>query len=662
MRTLLTTLKTLPYAVQLLLLTMVEVIVGSIGFELGLMGHHVSMVWPPAGVSVAALLLLGYRVWPAVAIGAFLTSYGNNAPLVFCVASSLANVSEALLSAWLLEHYVQIRHSLERVRDILGFVVIAVVLSPCLGASIGTVGLLASGLTASKDLAEGWWIWWIGDAMGALTIAPLILTWSYKPQVTLSQRHFTEAAMLMALLVVTSLIVFSSGLGDANFFPLAYLTFPYVIWAALRYSVRAVATTVFILTVVGVWSVSRGTGPFVQENMPDTLLFLWSYVATIAIMALLIGAVLTQHKYAQQSLQERSDALLKSEAQNRALLQIIPDLMLRINKDGHYQEVLAGSDFQLMIMPRDQVVGKTVYQVLPEKHAQNRLHYIDKALKTKEIQLHEYDLVFGDETKYFEARIMVNGEDETLTIVRDVTEHKQAETQRLQLAIERERVHIISKFIQDASHEFRTPLSTIKTSLYLLSNTADMAQMPRLVQRITDQTDSILTLVEALVMMSQLDAVMNFNRYALAINDLLRQLAVKWSDFAKERQITLVLHEGEMLPLVVGDAEWLFVALGKLIENGLRHIPSGGKVTIQSSLHHSGAVLVEVVDDGAGIESDVIPHIFERFYRADSAHTTRGFGLGLPIARRIIEGHGGQVEVESKIGCGTTFKVILPVA
>jgi signal transduction histidine kinase len=112
--------------------------------------------------------------------------------------------------------------------------------------------------------------------------------------------------------------------------------------------------------------------------------------------------------------------------------------------------------------------------------------------------------------------------------------------------------------------------------------------------------------------------------------------------------------------LVEGNAADLHLALGNIVDNAIRFTSSGGNIQIQTGRHAEG-IFIAIVDSGVGIDADVLPHIFERFYRADQAHTTRGFGLGLPIAQRIIEGHGGRIEVESVVNEGTTVKVILPI-
>ena len=243
--------------------------------------------------------------------------------------------------------------------------------------------------------------------------------------------------------------------------------------------------------------------------------------------------------------------------------------------------------------------------------------------------------------------------------VNDITERKRTQQRDFELALERERVQILEHFIRDASHEFRTPLATIRTSLYLLGRSDEPAHRQRKMAQIDREVTRLTRLIEMQVTLTALDSGLALDVQPVDLNGLVRKCAETERD-SIETTPRLELDLADDVGLIDMDADLMREALRQLVDNAIQYSDAGGVVTV-STRRHCNTIQIEIRDSGRGISAQVLPHIFDRFFRVDSAHTSPGFGLGLPIAKRIVEAHGGQVSVASQAGQGSVFTVALPV-
>ena len=173
------------------------------------------------------------------------------------------------------------------------------------------------------------------------------------------------------------------------------------------------------------------------------------------------------------------------------------------------------------------------------------------------------------------------------------------------------------------------------------------------------QTKDILRLVDDLILLAHLDSTNTIECSSIQLSRLIRDVAAGKADLFARLDISFKITAGEKPLYVQGCRADLAIAFGRILDNASKYTESGGQVLIELIQENTTAI-VRISDTGVGIESQQMPHIFERFYRGDEAHTTRGFGLGLPIAARIIDLHDGEISVESTIGQGTTFTISLP--
>ncbi|MCA9907247.1 MAG: PAS domain-containing protein [Anaerolineae bacterium] len=302
-------------------------------------------------------------------------------------------------------------------------------------------------------------------------------------------------------------------------------------------------------------------------------------------------------------------------------------------------------------------IGQPIIEALPEYHA-----WIEKRTKTAELN-EELRLKRNGQTRLIDLRIstlMSYGVPlGRLAVLRDITQKRLAEERDRLLTLEAERRQILTTFIRDASHEFRTPLSAIKLAGYMMARLDDQSAREGRQQVIDFQVERVNVLVDSLILMAKLDAQNNVTLEHVDLNSLLRQIA-------DSAQLSYPQHTGTVeympsaQPLLAHVNEYLIESAFKaVINNSFQHTGIDSSICIQAR-RENGHVEVVIKDSGPGMETHELARVFERFYRADEAHSTAGFGLGLPIAKQIIEVHNGSIQVESEPETGTHVCIRLP--
>lgn len=276
----------------------------------------------------------------------------------------------------------------------------------------------------------------------------------------------------------------------------------------------------------------------------------------------------------------------------------------------------------------------------------------------------------------------------------DVTLQRQAQQQALDLALEREKVHLLQRFLQDMSHDFRTPFTTQQNALYLINYYVERLNKQMLVLqqyaggRLPLQAQATLTacielsknilqqgavlkssgkravkLVDQLLDMARSEHTNALNRHVCDLNALISQTVAIYQPLVIPLQLSLSFLPTPELPSVLVDEDAFGRVIHNLLDNAIQYTPANGTIVLRSA-YHDQQVILEVQDSGIGIAEDDLPHIFKRFYRVDKARASQsgGSGLGLAIVKQLVEAHGGTVSVSSQLGKGTTFTISLPAA
>jgi anti-anti-sigma factor len=294
------------YALALIGVAALYTASGKLGLDLAFGTRSVSAIWPPTGIALAALVLGGYRLWPAVALGALLANLNTGVPPVTLLGIVAGNTLEALAGAFLLRRVAGFGPGLERVRDVLSLVLFGAVISTMASASIGVTSLLIGGTTSWAHAPSLWRTWWLGDMGGDLIVAPALLIAATHRRYRWLPGRSIEAALLALLLAGVSVFVFSQSTD------IVYALFPLLIWAALRFWQAGAALASLLVGAVAVTFTANGKGPFAM-NGPDTrLLLAQTFVAGASVTALVLAAVTSERRRAEEAEREIAGTLQRS--------------------------------------------------------------------------------------------------------------------------------------------------------------------------------------------------------------------------------------------------------------------------------------------------------------------------------------------------------------
>ena len=285
-------------------------VAGRLGLRLAYFHPSATPVWPPAGIALAAFLLLGYRVWPAIFIAAFCVNLPIAGSVTTSIGIAIGNTSEGLLGAYLVQRFAGGASAFNRAHSILRFAFFAGILSTALSATLGVTSLSLGGYANRMDYGQIWLTWWLGDAVGILIVAPFLLLWLTAPLPRWNRRKLTEALALGLYLLLVGIGVFGNLIPpETKNYPLEFLCIPFLIWAALRFSQQEAAVSVLMLSAISIGGTLSGYGPFVRPTRSESLLLLQAFLGVAGLLTHAVAAVVSERQRAEEALREARDEL-----------------------------------------------------------------------------------------------------------------------------------------------------------------------------------------------------------------------------------------------------------------------------------------------------------------------------------------------------------------
>ncbi len=655
---------------------------------------YATAVWPPSGIALAALLLGGTPLWPGVWLGAALTNLTVQGSPLLAGLIATGNTLEAVAGAELVRRWAGGGRfdSGEQVVKFVG----SIALSATIAACVGVFSLTLRNALSWSDFGLNAWTWWEGDAAGMVVVTPLILSFSAPGWPRWSLPKAIEASALAASLALVSFVVFGGVLANGASALLSFLTLPFIVWAAIRFSKREVTGAAAIVCVIAAAYTVKGSGPWGALPSNLALLVLLAYTSALVITGLVLTAVIGERERAMAELGDTNQLLAQRVAErtqlleeaNRALRAELAEHarheeIVRENEERFRLIVEGVKDYAIFMLDRDgniatwnagaqAIKGYTAADVIGTHFSRFYTpEDLARGWPAHELEVARAEGRFEDEGwrvrkdgSRFWANVIItalyDGEHRLrgfAKVTRDLTARR-----RIEALQERERQ--MHEFLAMLGHELRNPLAAIANALALIQSkpAAEKAELLTVIER---QSAHLSRIVDDLLDVGRITrGKIVLKKEILDLNDVVSRALDASRPLIDARGHNVSLQLASSIVPVAADPTRLAQVVQNLVGNAVKYTPERGRITITAARESDKAVL-RVRDSGIGIPADLLPRVFDLFVQGDRSldRTDGGLGIGLTLVKRLVEMHGGSVEAKSAgPDKGSEFTVLLPLA
>ena len=639
---------------------------------------YAAPIWPGSGLALAALLLGGSRLWPAIWLGSLAANLTIEASLVTSAVIATGSALQALGGAALVRRYIGVPRRFRRAQEVVRFVALAALVSTI----APTCALLPLGLMHAMpgiDLFWNWWTWWQGDASGILLVAPLVLSWSAAGTVRWTREKVLEGLLLGTLLLVASQLVFERGAPGMPGYSTSFLIVPFIVWMAFRFSQREVTTAVAVVCGIALWH---------SPPQNEALLLLLLFVSTMVFTGLMLSAVLGELEDAMAALQgrqrqlerrvsERTHDLADSERRFRLMVESVVDYSIfMLDAGGHVASWNAGAQ-RISGYGAEEIIGLHFSRFYPREDLERRKPKWELELATAEGRFEEEGWrLRKDGSTYWASVVITAVRDDNgallgfAKVVRDLTERNRVEAELIRAKVAAERAsEAKSQFLANMSHELRTPLNSLLILARLLADNAGgnlSDKQVQFAQTIYESGMDLLSLINDLLDLAKIEsgAVTALNIASARLDELREDLERGFSQLAQDKGLEFRVSVDPALPATIRtDMPRLKQVLKNLLSNAFKFTREGG-VSLRIAPAEDGRIAFAVADTGIGIPAEKQQIIFDAFQQADGTTSRQygGTGLGLSISRELTQLLGGELRVASEPGKGSTFTLYLPAS
>ncbi|HSU57502.1 MAG TPA: ATP-binding protein [Candidatus Dormibacteraeota bacterium] len=629
-----------------------------LGLALTFQPHPVSVMWPPNAILLAALLLSRTRDWwllLACALPAhLLAELQGNVPLGMVLCWFVSNCSEALLGASITRRLLGESARFDRVQSI-G----VLFLSAGLVAPFFTSFLDAGFVSLNHFGAQGYWQVWkmrlCSNVFCALTLGTTLVVWGtheFNLRRALRPQRWVEGSLLALGLLFVTFLTFGREAGPERMPALLYAPVLFFLWAAIRFELAGTSAAILSVALLAIWNAVHGHGPFSSRSPELNAFSIQAFFVLVSVTMTFLAASLAERRRAEerftQAFRSSPDAMLISRLSDGQIIEVNNrwEELFGYERRASLGQTISGLK---LCEP-----GNALELLTGEPRAQ-KLQAREMALRTSHGEMVPVS-VSADSAE-------IGGENCLVTTIRDLSDRKRLEEAQQNL-IHASRLAVVGELTAMIAHEIRQPLGAILTNaeaaeLLLQSGAPPLDEIRSIVQ---DIRQSDLRAHEAIQRIRALLRNRKPQMDPLDLNDTVSDVLKLVAADAGRRQVIIQSELATGLPQVSGDRVHLQQLLLNLLLNGMESMADTDKsqrqLTVRTSHSQDGKMQVSVEDAGTGINPDDLPRIFNSFFSTKRD----GMGLGLSIAKSIIEAHKGRIWAENNQGRGATIHFTLSPA
>lgn len=698
------------YLWGVLMLTLACYLAVELGLKFTFLSAHVSLFNLATGVGVGALIVYGIRYWPGILIGVAFGYYLNNETAGLAIAVAAGVMLESIVSAYILRRYFHLDHSLEYIPDILKLLLIAGAIVTILGATYLTATLLAFGKASTVEFGFIWINSLLGKITGIALITPFVMVWSQKLDYEEDWSKVLELTCMIISLIICGGIVFfgwfDTNIGGYSRYPLAYIFFPILAWAAFRFGQRVATAATIIIASFALWSLAKHLGPFWRDSIYESHFLTWLCINMASILAMILAADITQCKKVRVALQKSDERLDLATGGSQDGLWDWTD----IKQDrmwwsrnffellGYKEDDIKASNTQLVELMHPDDIKK--HEKSLEDHLKGKTSYnVDYRLRTKDnayrwfhakaeviydvktgarrmagsiIDIHDRKLAQEEVIKLnkeLEQRVIERTHelaDINSDLRREIMQRNKAELEIVKLQndlIRMGRISTMGEMASALAHELHQPLMAIVN--YSQSALMDLNENNHVENNVVEDIEHVseqaLRGGEIIRKMKDFAIKGKTTTARVDINELILELKPLFEIEAAQNRIKLLLQLVDEEMIVDINSIQMQQVLSNMVRNGIeamKYNTSDKVLTIATRRIEEEYVAIDIIDSGAGIREDQIQEVFESFYTTKSD----GLGLGLSISEKIVKAHYGQLTLRNRNSGGVTARVTLPLA